>query len=353
MQEIISFVARTAKACAVVSAIALAGSLAPASAQQPLKKIVMAAGGDGLHYSAIHIANGAGFFKEEGLDLEIVDVNSGPRQTAALMGGSALFAPLGMIHEIKINAEGGKLVAASNLFAILDMHIVLSKDAIAKTGIKQSMSVDEKIKRMKDLRFGITSPGSTTDTAIRTMLKSRGVDPDQALRLQPVGGGSNMLAALEKGTIDGFIWSAPQPQVAAERGIAEIIIEPFGGKVTEMNDVPYLVMAVNGETIKQNEADIRGTIRALTKAMKFAHERPDDALKIVAAHFPNFDQNILKQVWKNYVKGVPSTPVISKALFDNTQTWLNVTAAKKYNTKYEDVVYNDMAAKVAKDLLGK
>ena len=72
---------------------------------------------------------GAGFFKEEGLEVELVDVNSGPRQVAALMGGSALFAPLGMIHEIKINAEGGTLVAAMNMFATMDFHLVLSKEA--------------------------------------------------------------------------------------------------------------------------------------------------------------------------------------------------------------------------------
>lgn len=342
-----------AKAFALAAAMVAFGAMSSASAQQPLKKIVMAAGGDGLHYSAIHIADRAGFFKEEGLQLEIVDVNSGPRQTAALMGGSALFAPLGLIHEIKIISEGGNLVAAANLFATLDMHIVLSKDAIKNTGIKESMSVDEKIKLLKGLRFGITSPGSTTDTAIRTMLKSRGIEPDQALQLQPVGGGSNMLAALEKGTIDGFIWSAPQPQVAAERGIGEIIVEPFGGKVTEMNGVPYLVMAVNGTTFKQNEDDIRRTMRALTKGMKYAHKHPDEALKIVAAHFPNFDQAILKKVWPSYLKGVPTTPVISKELFDNTQKWLNVTAPKPFTTKYEDVVFNDVAAKVSKEVLGK
>ncbi len=353
MSKFLSCWRPAATALALTAGLLAFGLPNSASAQQPLKKIVMAAGGDGLHYSAIHIADRAGFFKEEGLQLEIVDVNSGPRQTAALMGGSALFAPLGLIHEIKIVSQGGKLVAAGNLFATLDMHIVLSKAAVAKTGIKESMSVDEKIKLMKDLRFGITSPGSTTDTAIRTMLKSRGVDPDKALQLQPVGGGSNMLAALEKGTIDGFIWSAPQPQVAAERGIGDIIIEPFGGKVTEMNGVPYLVMAVNGDTFKQNEDDIRRTLRALTKGMKYAHEHPDEALKIVAAHFPNFDQKILKQVWPNYVKGVPTTPVISKTLFDNTQKWLNVTSPTPYTTKYEDVVFNDMAAKVSKELLGQ
>src|SRR5690349_651222 len=61
-------------------AVTSAGALA-----QPLKKITVALGGDGLHISALHIAMAAGFFKEEGLEVELVDVNSGPRQVAALM----------------------------------------------------------------------------------------------------------------------------------------------------------------------------------------------------------------------------------------------------------------------------
>jgi NitT/TauT family transport system substrate-binding protein len=83
------------------------------------------------------------------------------------------------------------------------------------------MPVDEKIRRMKGLRIGITSPGSTTDTTARTLFKARGMDPDQTVQLLPLGGGSNMLAALEKGAADGFVWSAPQPQIAVQKGIGE------------------------------------------------------------------------------------------------------------------------------------
>src|SRR6185436_1242100 len=104
---------------------------------------------------------------------------------------------------IKANAEGGNVAAIANLFSILDLHVVISKEAMAKSGIVQSMPVDEKIRRMKGLRIGITSPGSTTDTTARTLFKARGMDPDQTVQLLPLGGGSNMLAALEKGAADG------------------------------------------------------------------------------------------------------------------------------------------------------
>lgn len=324
-----------------------------ASAQQPLKKVTVALGGDGLHICAIHLAMGGGFFKEEGLEVELVDVNSGPRQVAALMGGSALFAPLGMIHAIKINAEGGTLVAAANMFSMLDFHIVLSKAAVAKTGITKGMSTDEKIKRMKGLRIGITSPGSTTDTMARTLFKARGMDPDTNVQLQPLGGGSNMLAALEKGLTDGFVWSAPQPQVAVQKGIGEIIIDPFDRDVPEVIDVPYEVMAINRATARENEDVIRRSIRAMTKGYKMARERPNEALKIMQARFPNFDQEVLKTAWKRYAEAVPKSPVITKAMYDNTERWLNITAKTPYAVKFDDAVTNTLATQVAREILGQ
>jgi NitT/TauT family transport system substrate-binding protein len=338
---------RRAFGAGLVSTVAL-GARARA---QSLQKVVMAAGGDGLHYSAIHIANAAGFFKEEGLELEIVDVNSGPRQAAALMGGSALFAPLGLIHEIKIITEGGSLVAASNLFAKLDIHVVISKEAMAKTGIKEGMTTDEKVKRLKGLKLGITSPGSTTDTNIRTIFKARSLDPDQMAQLQPVGGGTNMLAAFEKGLLDGFVWSAPQPQIAANRHGATIVLDPFRGDLPEEEGVPYLVMAINRDTEKQNADALRKTMRALTKGMLFAHKNPDEGLKYVQAHFPEFDRDVLKSVWKSYLTGIPKTPVIGHDLFDNTQKWMNYTAKTPYKTKYEEVVTSDVARQVASELV--
>jgi ABC-type nitrate/sulfonate/bicarbonate transport system substrate-binding protein len=99
----------------------------PALHAQALKKVTVALGGDGLQISTIHIANGAGFFKEEGIEIELVDVNSGPRQVAAISGGSALFGPVGMIQAIKANAEGGNVAAIANLFSILDLHVVIRR----------------------------------------------------------------------------------------------------------------------------------------------------------------------------------------------------------------------------------
>lgn len=336
----------------LVAAVVLSACIQPGVAQNR-QKVTVALGGDGLQIAALHIANGAGFFKEEGIDIELVDVNSGPRQAGAVMGGSALFAPLGLIHSIKIISEGGTMVAMAAMTNVIDLHVVISKAAIAKTGLSKSLPIDERIKRMKGLRIGISSPGSTTDTSTRNLFKARGYDPDSYVQLVPLGGGTNMLASFEQGLVDGFVWSAPQPQVAVQKGLGEIIIDPFDKDVPEAADIPYQVMAVNGATAKANEDLLNRSIRALTKGYKFARENPDKALAIMQARFPEFDKEILTKVWPNYMKGLPETPVISRQQFIRTQEWLNITAAKKFDTKFDAVVVNAGAERAAKDLLGK
>jgi hypothetical protein len=91
----------------------------------------------------------------------------------------------------------------------------------------------------------------------------------------------------------------------------------------------------------------------MTKAMKFTHERPAEALKILQARFPNFDPAILQKAWPNYIKGIPDSPVITRAYYDNTLRWLNISAKTAVKTSYEEVVMNDVAVQAAKDILGK
>ena len=59
------------------SALCLALGATAARAAEPVKKykVTMPVLGDGFHYYPIYIAQAAGFFAEEGIDSQIVDVD--------------------------------------------------------------------------------------------------------------------------------------------------------------------------------------------------------------------------------------------------------------------------------------
>ena len=109
-------------------------------------------------------------------------------------------------------AHGGTLVAIGTAFDKYPIALVLTNDAIKRMGITPEMSLDEKIKRLHGLRIGITSPGSSTDEFMRTIMMVRGMDPDKDVKLQPIGIGAPMVAAMQQGMKSGgFRGTLPNP----------------------------------------------------------------------------------------------------------------------------------------------
>ena len=336
-------------AIAVLALLAAGG----AQAQKPLTKATVALGGDGLQFSLQHLALGGGFYKEEGLDVGVVDVGSGPRQAAALMGGSSEFTSLGFIHVLKSISEGGTLVAIAPSLNLLDIQLVLGNDALQKTGITTAMPLDERVKKLKGLKLAITTPGSTTDTWLRSLLKVRGLDADKDVVVQPIAGGTPMLAALSKKATEGMVWGAPQTHEAVQQGIGKIVVDPFAETIPEIAGVPYTVIITSRDTLKKKPEVLRAAVRALTKAMKFARENPDGARAILHKDFPEIAEPILAKAWRDYQKAIPTSPMITPEQVEKTQAWLNLTAAKPIKLSYETAFYPDFAKQAEAEILGK
>src|SRR5580704_18477855 len=132
-----------------LAAILLALALARPVAAEDLQKVTIAFAGKGMSFLLQYIAIGAGFYKQEGLDPESVDVSSGTRQAAGVMGGSAEITQVGFAHTMHAVGRGGQLVGIATAFDAYPIALVLSNEAIKRLGITDTMSLDVKIKRVK------------------------------------------------------------------------------------------------------------------------------------------------------------------------------------------------------------
>ncbi|MBI1187432.1 MAG: hypothetical protein GC206_08910 [Alphaproteobacteria bacterium] len=330
-------------AALLVATATLAGM--PAGAEQKTEKLTVATGGDGMHYFPMYVARGGGFFAQEGIEVDWVNVGSGTRQAASVMGGSADVSPLALFHVVKANKEGANMIAIASLFDVYGMSVVLSNEAIEKSGIKLDMSVDEKVSRLKGLSLGISSPGSSTDALIRSLLIARGHNPDQTVNLQPFGAGTSILAAFEKKLTDGLVYVAPIPETVEQRGLGRSVINPFLGEVPELNGVPYVILASSRETLEKKPELILRSMRALKKAMAFAHANPRETAKILRTYFPDLDQAVFDTVSETYRGASAKSPVLTREQLDRTVSWMNLTAKTPYSAKFEDVIEDGPALK--------
>ena len=82
------------------------------SAAPEKRQVTIAVGGKAaLYYLPLTLAERLGYFKDEGLDVRILDFAGGSKSLQAMMGGSADVVAGGFDHVIILRARGQKLKA--------------------------------------------------------------------------------------------------------------------------------------------------------------------------------------------------------------------------------------------------
>lgn len=322
---------------------------AHAGAQE--QTVTIATPGAALHFYPFYVADAGGLFEEEGITIDWVDVGAGSRQIAAVAGGSADFAVVGMQPAVTARQNGADLVTVAALFRAYPIQLVLSNEALEKTGISPEMSIDEKVEKLSGISVGVTGIGSTTDVLLRSWLEARGKDPEQALTIQPLGSPPAMYAAFEQGAIDGFMLGAPFPEQAEASGIGKIVIDPLKGGIPELEDVPYTGVIAGGAMVRDKPELVEKMVRAVTKAIKLTSEQPDQAADLVQTFFKETDPALFETFEPNYRANAAKSPVISESAYDKLLEWIAITSDTPVTVTYGDFVVAEHAEKAASEIL--
>jgi NitT/TauT family transport system substrate-binding protein len=173
--------------------LALCATAAAHAQSLEKKRITLAVGGKNLlYYLPLTIAERKGYFKAEGLDVEIVDFPGGAKALQAMVGGSADVVSGAYEHTINMHARGQPIVA----IALQGRYngIVF---AVSKAKAPQYKSAQD----IKGLKVGVTAPGSSTHMAVQNLAVKGGLRPDDFAAIG-VGASAGAVAAMKRGSID-------------------------------------------------------------------------------------------------------------------------------------------------------
>ncbi len=180
-------------AIAVGALATLSAAAAAATLEKP--RVHIAVGGKaGLYYLPLTIAERLGYFKDEGLDVEISDFAGGSKALEALVGGSVDVVSGAYEHTISMAAKGQHIRA----FALMGRSPAITIAVSSEQGAKVNGPKD-----LKGLKFGVSAPGSSTNIALNTYLAKGGLKPSD-VSIIGVGTAAGALAALRSGQIDGI-----------------------------------------------------------------------------------------------------------------------------------------------------
>jgi len=226
------------------------------------EKVTVGIGGVALMvYMPTVLAKAKGYFAEEGLDVEILDIKGGGSQAAsALIGGSVDFSANAIDHAIKAKAQGKDLLAVHSHVRLAPMGLVVAN------------KYKGEIKSIADLKgrpLGVTSPGSQTHMVLGYLLAKNGVKADE---VKIIGaGGNTMPLAIEKDTVHAGVLVDPFFTVFLKQGKGYALVDMFTTKGTldaMGGEVQGTTLLTRPDVIAKRPATVQKMVNALVKANK-------------------------------------------------------------------------------------
>ena len=246
------------------------------------------------------IAEDMGFWKKAGIDVEVKLVR-GMGATNAVLAGSVDFSNGSGPTVIRANVKGKKLMAIMTTMTRPTYEVVLSKEAVKKLGISPDAPVAERAKALKGLRLALTGFNNVTHVFLKYILAQGGLDPANAVKLTTMGSPA-MVAALKRGDIDGMDAGAPWSFLPVRDGDGVLWISGLRGDLPALTNFANTVVITRQGFCDEKPSVCQKVVRGYQMALRYIHEQPDAAMKVLQKHFKRMDPKLFKDSFDRIVR---------------------------------------------------
>ncbi|KIH83848.1 ABC transporter substrate-binding protein [Pseudomonas batumici] len=216
------------------------------------------------------IADKQGYYRDEGLVVDLKALGDGPVIQQALAAGELDMAYVGTPPVYQWFSRG------------LQSRILAKVNYGQAAVIVDSKSPSNSLADLKGKKLAGVKKGSGMDVLLRgyVLKEKAGLNPDADLNIIDMPPG-NMNAALERGIVDAaFSWE-PFVSQSLLRGSSRVLFDVNQA----LPQYPWYVVIALPKTLQERPDDVVKLLRAHRKAIAFLNEHPDESNRIIAEAF--------------------------------------------------------------------
>ena len=253
--------------------------------------------------------------KEEGLDMKLTYMQSGP-SLQAVMAGSAQFS----------GAGSSALVGISKGNAPMKTVLALNDQVLQWVVARPNVAGPADLRGKKVASAGIASLGTFM---LRQILAAKyGVDSKDVIFIDP--GPLNRLPSLMSGAADAAIVSAEERYQAVEQGMKDFM---YLGKELKNS---WGTIATSDRFIKEQPKQLLGFARAVIKALRYFRNERDGAIA-AGVKFTESDRALVSRLYDDMAKSFTTAGHVDE------ETQKNDLAIVKLVAEVNEVVPNNKA----------
>jgi len=257
-------------------------------------RVRIAIGGQNqLIYLPTTLARELGFYRDEGLEVDLQDHAGGAKALQAMIGGSADVVSGFFDHTIQMAAEGRSLVAFVTMLRF--------------PGLVLAAAPQNHVSRIEDLKgrvAGVTTPGSSSHMLLTFLLQRHGV-PSDSVSVTGIGAAATAVAALEHGKVDAGMMTdpaftilqhrAPGARILADLRNAKGVQDAFG-----TSSYPASVLYTSAQWLRDRREIAAHLARAITRTLEWMQTHtPQEIADKTPADFRGEDAGLYAEALKN------------------------------------------------------
>lgn len=272
------------------------------------------------------VAQDYGYFRGQGLDVQLLYIGGGSVATQALIGGDVQFVRLGANSVVQASLRGASLKMIGNTINTLVFSLM------ARPEIQTP-------KDLKGKKIGLTRLGGSTDFALDLALKKWGLRRGADVAVIQTGGMPQLLGAITGGIVDAGVVSPPTNLAAAKLGLKELV--DFG----EIGIVyPNSPLATTQLFLEKNRNTALRVLRAYCEGIHRVRTDKDSTIKALARYTKVRDPEILAELYRIY--GVKYLEPIPKVRLDAVDEVLRSEVKTAAAVKASDFVDNTLVTEL-------
>jgi NitT/TauT family transport system substrate-binding protein len=231
---------------------------------------------DPIAFVPLRVAESLGYFREEGVAVDMPEVAGGAKAIEALLGGSVDVAIGSMSDAVALAAQGRYLRGILVLYARPTVALAVAP------------ALSGSIRTVRDLKghtVGVSAPGSASHQALNFLLVENGLSPADVSTVS-VGMSASSVSALEHGTVDAAVLIAsaitlmeqrrPQCRLLADTRTPEGARRLFGSET-----FPALSLLAEDTWLEKNTETAQRLVRAVMKGMQWMRDQPPERVRDV------------------------------------------------------------------------
>ena len=234
------------------------------------------------------VAKEAGIFAQNGLDVELQQVNSTNAVSALLSG------------EVQVDHGGGSEVLSAFVGGA-DLEILAVLDGVYPYLMMAQPSIQTP-DELRGKKIGISQPGSSSDIATRVALRKLGLVPDQDVTIVPVGSLANRTAALLSGAIDAGL-DNPPGSVAQQRLGLHVLLDLAALKLPTANNT----VAMQRSFVDANHDTVQKYVDSLVEAQARIKQDRDFSIQVLKQYYQSNDDEGMAAAYAFELEVMPNT----------------------------------------------